>query len=355
MQQQPVKTPQACPAAEAPLPDIPTTSQGGVAASLLLDATTLSGLLQQPRLESFPVLEAAQQATTSLPASKLGSAGNQEGPSSRREQQAGPGAAVPQPAACLLAHPATAADAQLVSSSQLQHSLAFPTRPEAVPPQQAPAALPHACSSVVLTEARCCAQLCHDPSTASYAVSASSSRSLEADILVKVDSVHSTNHLRVAAAAASSGVHWNPAGTAQAAAAAAASSGMHSIPAGIAQAAAAAASGMRLNPAGTAQGASTSPAERAVAAGETCSEADDRLKALKQGRGLRQLAALLSEESEMESDFSDDSGSGSGNGSGDGAAQGSSEFSSFLDQDDFAGQPKVQTQLRAGSTHNTLQ
>lgn len=283
MQQQPVQTPQACPASEARMLNIPTSCQGGVAASLLLDATTLSGLLQQPPLESFSVLEAAQQAATSLPASRPGSAGNQERPSNRREQ-AGPGAAVPYPAACPVAHPATADHAQLVPSSKLQQSLVYPTRLEPVPTQQAPAALPHACSSVVLMEAGDSTQLCHDPSTAF-------------------------------------------AGIAQAAAATAASSGTH------------------LNPAGTAQGASTSPAERAVAAGEMCSETDDRLKATMQGRGLQQLAALLSEESEMESDFSDDSGSGSGNGSGDGAAHGSSEFSSFLDQDDFAGQPKVQSQL----------
>lgn len=222
-----------------------------------------------------------------------------------------------------------------------------------MPALQATAAVLHACAGVGgPVKATDCTQLRHNSSVACYAVSASSSRSLEAEILANVDSVLSSNSLQAAAAASSSEMLLNPAGPAQAAAAAAALSGVHLSPADPAQAAAAAASsGMHLNSAGTAQPASASQAERAAAAGEVCGETEDRLKVLLQGRGLHELAALLSsEESEVESDFSDDSGSGSGNGSGDGTAQGS-DFSSCIEQDQDVGQAKVWSQLGLDASH----
>ena len=273
-------------------------------ASLLLDATTLHGMLQQPPLESNTVLEPGQQITSNLPASRPGSADSHDEFRNRKQQSRPTSAAAPSLAACLVPQTATAAEAQL--GSGLEQGLALPCRPETLPTHQAVGAPLPVHASVALLDTANRGELCIETSVAAGQACASS-RSLKADILAEVDSVLSSNCLP-AAAAISSGGHVDLAGTAQAAS----------------------------------EGAP-------LLAGAMCIEA--RLRALLQGGGLQELAALLSlEDSEIGSDFSDDSGSPSGNGtsgdgSGRGAAHRSEQASSYVEQEQVAGQSQVQSQL----------
>ena len=295
MVHQPEAPLQGCPAPEAPTLD---TQAGSQDASLLLDAATLHGMLQQAPLESHAVLEPAQQVTSSLPASSLGSAGSQE---ESRKQSLPIGAAVPGLAACLVPC-ATTAEAQLGSGSE--QGLAPPCRPETSPtPPAVGAPLPvHASAAPLETAER--GELYSRPSMAA-SVACASSGSLKAEILAKVDSMLGSTRLPASATVSSGG---------------------------------------RMDSAGTAQAAS----EGTGSAGEGGSEAKDRLRALLQGGGLQQLAALLSsEESEIGSDFSDDSGSPSGNGisRGRGAAHSSQQASSYVEQEQLAGQSRVQSRI----------
>ena len=300
--QQPDHPLQGCPAPQTHVQEVQAGSQD---ASLLLDATTLHGMLQQPPLESSPVAEATQQITMSRPASRPGSAGSQEHPRRRRKQLSPASAADSSPVACLATHAATAEAQQ---GLELEKALALP---ETMATLQAPDALQPACATVDPIETADRGRLCHKSSTDSSLVSASS-RSLGAEILAKVASVLSSNRLQAAAA-----------------------------------------SSKHLEPAGTAQAASASPAEGTSSSREVCSDAEEELKALLQGGTLQQLAALLSsEDSEIGSDFSDDSGaSASGNGSGDGAAHSSQQASSYVEQDQVASQFEVPSQLGHATFH----
>lgn len=296
MVQQPSAPLQGCPAPEGHMLDTPIGSQD---ASLMLDAATLHGMLQQPPLESHAVLESAHRVTSSLLASRPGSAGSQE---EFRKQSRPFCAAVLGLAACL-APQATTAEAQLDSGQD--KGLAPHCRPEALPtPQVLGASLPmHASAARLETADRSKMYL---ESSVAANVACASSGSIKAEILANVDSVLSSTHLP-ASTTVSSGGHIDSAGTAQAA------------PEGI---------GL---------------------AGEVCREAKDRLRALLQGGCLQELAALLSsEDSEIGSDFSDDSASPSGNGisgsgSGQGTAHSSEQASSYVEQDQAADQSKVQS------------
>ena len=296
--QQPDAPLQGCPALEAPILDMQAGSQD---AGLLLDASTLHGMLQQLPLESDTVLQPAQQVTSSLPASRPGSAGRQH---ESRKQSQPISATLPGLAACLDPH-ATTDEAQLGSGPE--QGLAPPCRPKTVPTLPAVAAPQptHASVAPLETANR------GGESRVAAGLACASSRSLKTDILAKVDGVLSSN--RLLASAAVSGGYMDSAGTAQAA----------------------------------------SAFEGAGSAGDMCNETKDRLRALLQGGGLQELAALLSsEDSEIGSDFSDDSSSpsgngtsGSGSGSGEGAATSSEQASSYVEQEQVAGQSKVYSRL----------
>ena len=302
--QQPDAPLQACPPPEAPTLDMQAGSQD---ATLLLDVTTLHGMLQQPPLESDAVLEPAQQVMSSLPAARPGSADSQDNSRSRKQQSRQASATAPGIAACLVPHTATA-EAQL--GSGLEQGLEPPCKAETRPAPQALGTPRPLHASVASVETADRGELCLKTSVAAGPACASS-RSLKAEILAQVDSVLSSNCLPPAAAVASGG-HVDSAGTAQAA------SAFEGAP---------------------------------LSAGEMCTEAKDRLRALLQGGGLWELAVLLSsEDSEIGSDFSDDSGSPSGNGTsgnggGEGAIHSSEQASSYIEQEQVAGQPKVQSRL----------
>ena len=293
--QQPDGPVQGCLALEAPILDMQAGSQD---ASLLLDASTLHGMLQQLPLESDAVLQPPHQVISSLPASRPGSPGSQD---ESRKQSQPISATLPGLAACLGPH-ATTAEAQLGSGPE--QGLAPACRPETVPtPQPVGAPLPMN-ASVAPLETADRGELSLESCVAA-GLACASSRSLKTDILAKVDSVLSNNRLLASAAV----------------------------------------SGGRMDSAGTAQAASAS--DSTGSAGDMCNETKDRLRALLQGGGLQELAALLSsEDSEIGSDFSDDSGSPSGNGisgsgSGEGAAHSSEQASSYVEQEQVAGQSKV--------------
>lgn len=286
-------------APEVPTLDMPAGNSQG--ASLLLDASTLHGMLQQTPLESHEVLEPEQQVSTNMPASLPSKAGRR-GLATRRRKQSRPtsaaaaAAAAPAPAACLVVPTATG-EAQVKSG--LEHQpMAPPAGPQALPTQPAAgASLP----SVAPVETADIGKLCHKSSS----LASVSSRSLKAEILAKLESVLSSGLLPATATAVSSG---GSTGTGQAVA--------------------------------TCEGVNPS-------AGEMRSEMKGRLRALLQGGGLQELAALLSsEDSEVGSDFSDESGSPSGNGtsgdgSGDGVTHNNEQASSYVEQDQVVGQSKV--------------
>lgn len=302
-QQQPIQAivqQPGCLAPEAPTLDMKAGSQG---TSLLLDASTLHGMLQQTPLDSHQVLEPEQQVPTSLPASLPGKAGRR-GPSTCRRKQSRPtsaaAAAASSPAACLA--PTATGEAQLRSGLE-QQPLAPPAEPDALPTQPAAgASLP----SVAPVETADTGKLCHKSSS----LASVCSRSLKAEILARLESVLSSSLVPATATAVSSGRDVGSAGTAQAAPAC--------------------------------EGVNSS-------AGEMRSEMKGRLRALLQGGGLQELAALLfSEDSEVGSDVSDESGSlsgngTSGNGSGDGVARNNEQASSYVEQDQVVGPSKVQS------------
>ena len=308
------------------------------AAGQLLDATSVSGLLQQP------VLQSRYAGRGSLPASRPGSAGSQGQHKGKRKPgrprsatALGPGLTVPA-AQAVLGH-ATAAyqpgQTSVVLPAQMQQALEAAQDAAALPAVDWADARPLPLGRALQR---------HKSSTASNLLS-TSSKTVEtetAQALAQADSMACASRLLTATsgndttcqgsrdtAQASADPVWrsnrqDSAGTAQGVTAA--EWGRHSQPQGSA---------------GTAQAASSQDAVPDFAGVARSSEAEGlRLKALLQDRGLQELAALLSsEESDNESDFSEDSSGGSG----DATAQGSARVSSCVEQDEVAGQPQVES------------